>query len=266
IEEEQIPQRIKDIDDRKYEFGENESWLSNRTCFLCVRDGNHIAYERKPQANTNYLRSYLLGFGMAMLAMQRGMIALHCSAVAGPGGAILIAGESGAGKSTLTSAFLQKGYEFLADDMVFVETDDSQTAWVYPAFPYQKLCRDAALKLGYDLSELIYIDEDKDKFLVPWKGDFSVERKKIAGLFFLLMHNVDQVDSKPVQGFDKMLVCADNLFLRKLLGKERYAPRIGQKCLELAAAVPIELIARPCGQNTQDRLVEKALDAIEKWG
>ena len=98
-----IPQDIRERTDVKYEFGDDFSWLVNSTAWIIVENGKRITYELKEGGRVDYLRSYLLGWGMSMLALQRGILAIHCSAVADEAGAILICGESGAGKSTVTT-------------------------------------------------------------------------------------------------------------------------------------------------------------------
>ena len=121
-----------------------------------------IRYHIRKGGDPGAVRTYLLGFGIAMLSLQQGKLPIHCSALATPeGGAILIAGESGAGKSTLTAELLKRGYRFLADDMAVVDISGKEGVWVYPAFPYMKLCRDVVLRQGYPPEELLYIDEKK---------------------------------------------------------------------------------------------------------
>lgn len=57
-----------------------------------------------------------------------------------------------ASSSTLTNAFLQSGYQLMADDMALVETKtEAKQTEVYPAFPYQKLCRNVVEEKGYDV-------------------------------------------------------------------------------------------------------------------
>lgn len=250
---------------RKYEFGEKISWLSNKTCRLMVESGNQIIYSLKEGGNSEYLRNYILGWGMSMLALQRGILAIHCSAVTGERGAILICGESGAGKSTMTTAFLENGYRLMADDMAFVEVKPGEKALASPAFPYQKLCRDAALAKGYNLDELIYIDEDKDKFLVPYREEFQLDTVPVRGMLVLGVINGDEVLTREVIGLNRFHMVANNLFLRHLLGEQKYEPRTGQLCLNMAAAVPIEFIGRPAGYDTAREVMEKAFSTVEKW-
>jgi len=46
--------------------------------------------------------------------------------------------------------------------MAVVDISGKEGVWVYPAFPYMKLCRDVVLRQGYPPEELLYIDEKKD--------------------------------------------------------------------------------------------------------
>ena len=121
-------------------LGTEKGWLCNRTLAMSVERGQVIRYHIRKGGDPGAVRTYLLGFGIAMLSIQQGKLPIHCSALATPeGGAILIAGESGAGKSTLTAELLKRGYRFLADDMAVVDISGKEGVWVYPAFPYMKL-------------------------------------------------------------------------------------------------------------------------------
>lgn len=259
-----IPEEVrKQIENGKtYGMGANLSWLDNRVCTICVTDGKKIIYRLKPEEKESYLQSYLLGFGMSMLFLQRGDMAIHGSALHNGAEAILIAGESGSGKSTLTNSYLAKGWELMADDMVIAKFDKVAGTLLYPAFPYQKLCRNVALERGYDLSELLYINERKDKFLVPYQGSFELTAKPLKKFLMLGVHRGEEFFSQEVTGIDKLTVCVNNLFLRHLLGDRKYAPEIGQKCLELIASVDMYLLARPEGKDTTKLLRETAFGIV----
>lgn len=242
---------------KRYEFGREYSWLSNKTCQLQVYDGKRIAYALTGKGNPEWLQTYILGYGMSMLALQRDMLPIHCSVVADEKGAVLIAGESGAGKSTATTAFLKAGYTLMADDMAWADGEK-----VYPAFPYQKLCRDVVEREGYDLDELIYIDEQKDKFLARYRGEFATEARPMKGFILLHLTREEQVTIRELTGFDRMHVYVGNLFLRRLLTKEqKYAPHIGKIGLEMASKVPLLCIGRPEGKDTAEEVVQTAM----KW-
>lgn len=263
-------QRMEEASGKHFSIGINRSWLSNDTCQLVVEEGNKIIYTRKEGGVAAYLQTYILGWGMAMLAFQRGNAAVHCSAVANEKGAVLIAGESGAGKSTITTAFLRSGYRLLADDMAWVEvrmekTTKKSEAYAKPAFPFQKLCRNVAVSQGYELKELLHIDEDKDKFLAPYKGEFRTEAVPVRGIIMLAALKAKEVKTEEIIGFKKFQVCIGNLFLRKLLNKDIYEPHIGQMCLRMASVFPTYLIVRPDDRDTTEEVIAEAFDIVKLW-
>lgn len=245
---------------KRHEFGREYSWLSNTTCQMRVYNGNRITYALTGAGHPEWLQTYLLGYGMSMLALQRDMLPIHCSVVADERGAVMIAGESGAGKSTATTAFLKTGYELMADDMAW--TDGRM---VYPAFPYQKLCRDVVEREGYHPEELIYIDEQKDKFLARYRGRFSTEGRPVKGFILLYLTPEEKVTVRELTGLDRMHIFIGNLFLRKLMTREqKYAPYIGKIGLEMAAKVPLICIGRPVEGNTAEEVVQKAFDWVKQ--
>lgn len=245
-----------------YEFGDEFSWLFNRTCIFTVENGKKITYYLKPEGKVNYLQSYLLGFGISMLFLQRGEMAIHCSALHNGKEAILIAGESGSGKSTITNHYLEQGWQLMADDMAVVKYDKETGTVVYPAFPFQKLCRNVVVERGYSFDEVIYINEYKDKFLVPYRGEFSLTGKPLKKFLMLGVYRGEEVEVHDVQGIGKLQICLNNLFLRHLLDKQKYAPKIGQKCLELIANIEVSVILRPQDKDTTEAMKKAAFDII----
>ena len=180
--------------------------------------------------------------------------------------AVLIAGESGAGKSTVTTAFLEKGYHLMADDMAFVEVGKDKKAMAKPAFPYQKLCRNVASEKGHALDYLIYINEEKDKFLVPYEGEFFLGAVPIKAFVMLGVNDTEEVVAKEMTGFNRVPVYTNNLFLRHLLKRDKYNPAIAQKCVEMAAAVPTFYVARPKEGDTVSEVVKKVFEFVENGG
>ncbi len=241
----------------KYYIDDKRSWLVNSTTWLLVEDGRRVIYEPRANADLNYLRTYILGYAISMLYMQRGELAIHCGAVSRGGEAILIAGESGSGKSTVTDSLLEAGWKLMADDIAVVRINEAGQAMAAPGFPYRKLCRDVVVEKGYRPEDLIYINEDKDKFLVPYKGEFSLEEKPVKAMFLLAGDTAaDKLSTEELKGINKFYACVDNLFLKRLLKEKRYEAGLGKKCLEIAAKIPIYLIRRPLGVNTLKEITE----------
>lgn len=247
-----IPDHIlAEAEHSAYAFGSSESYLVNKTCYLYVENGRTITYRTKPGANENYLKTYILGYGIAMLFLQMDHLAIHCSAVSDAKGAILICGESGCGKSTVTTHLLERGYTLMADDMAVLAHNKEGKAMVMPAFPYQKLCRDVVEQQKLDQSKLLYINEEKDKFLVPYQGSFFTHPVLLRGIILLsLSGRENDVLCRPLTGIDTFHAYTENLFLRHLLAEKKYQVPVGPLCLSFANAVPIWNITRPVQKDT----------------
>ena len=251
ISEGSIPIEIlKESSLRYYDIGEMVSWFQNDMGIFYIKEGREIHYILKENVNIQYIRSYILGYAISMALLQRGIMTIHCSAVANNEGSILISGQSGAGKSTLTTSYLKHGYKFLADDIVAIRLNEENKVIAYPAFPYQKLCRDVVNNEELDLNNLIYIDEEKDKFLVPNKERFMKEPAEVKGMVILCPFDGMKLEIEEVKGINKLMAIRENLFLSPLRGSWIVKPLLIQTCLSIGSKVPIYVVRRPRKINT----------------
>lgn len=62
----------------------------------------------------------LLTIALIEVLKRRGLYSLHAACAASGGAGLLVAGPSGAGKSTLSIALARAGWDFVADDLVFL--------------------------------------------------------------------------------------------------------------------------------------------------
>lgn len=239
------------------------SYLSNTYCYLLIEQGNRLTYERKGDVSDLLLGAYILGWGMSILCHERGLLALHGSCIAGPEGAVLICGGSGTGKSTTTAELLSRGFSFMADDISVLSLEEDGTVSALPAFPYQKLCRDVVENLALPQEELIYVDEKKDKFLVPYKGIFKDAAVPVRAILLLAITGEDCVSLEELSGIPKFQACMNAWFLRPLLGNDLYAPENGVTGLSLASRVPVYRIARPKSRDSKAEVVQKILSALK---
>lgn len=241
---------------------EDKTLFSNYMLHMIIENGEKITYELLEGANLQYINSYFVGWGMAIVAFQKGQTAIHCSALANENGAILISGESGSGKSTLCNHLLEKNFSFMADDIAVADIIDGQ-AGVYPTFPFQKLCRNVVDARGLNYDDLIYIDEEKDKFLVPVKNTFHNCRTPINCLIFLTLSDSDKVICRELSGVEKFIVCNKAVFFNRLFKNRNMPPKAGALCLDLAETIRIFMIARPARMDTQAE-VNRLADEIIK--
>ena len=127
-----------------------------------VRHGREIVIEPLPGVDERVVRLYILGSAMGALLHQRGLLALHASAVVAAGGAIAFIGEQGAGKSTTAAALHARGRDMLADDITAVDVDHGRPM-VRPGFPQFKLWSESVASLGEDPERLPRLHPDFDK-------------------------------------------------------------------------------------------------------
>ena len=89
------------------------------------------------------IRTFVVTSGLGALAIQRGALVLHGTALEKGGEAIVLLGHPAAGKSTLAWCLLQDGWRLLSSELVVVSPD----GLVLPGMHQLKLWHDAAMAL-----------------------------------------------------------------------------------------------------------------------
>ena len=96
------------------------------------------------------IRTFAVTSGLGALAIQRGALVLHGTALERDGEAILLLGHPAAGKSTLAWCLLQEGWHLLSSELVAVGSD----GMVQPGIHQLKLWHDAAMALELNWAQL----------------------------------------------------------------------------------------------------------------
>lgn len=86
-----------------------------------IEGGTTIRYEAMRGKTPDDVRLFLFGSPWAAVALQRGLLPLHASAVSRTGAVHAFTGASRAGKSTLAAALAVRGLPFFTDDMLLLE-------------------------------------------------------------------------------------------------------------------------------------------------
>ena len=86
-----------------------------------VEAGRTIRYAVPPGTDPLDIRLFLMGTPWLALAVQRGLLPLHASAVRAGGDVHAFGGGDGAGKSTLVAALSNNGHAFFADDSLLLD-------------------------------------------------------------------------------------------------------------------------------------------------
>jgi hypothetical protein len=141
-----------------------------RVCGFRIVGGRRIEVCPAEGVSESSVRLPLLGAATALVLHQRGLFAMHSSAVEIGGRAALFIGEKGQGKSTLASALYGRGHGLLADDIAVITPGEDGAAStcgglvVRPGFPQFKLVPDSLkAALGMDEHDLPHVGPLVDK-------------------------------------------------------------------------------------------------------
>jgi len=230
-------------------------WLHTEMGHFIILNGNEIVLQPAPNVTEEQLASYVLGWCMAFLFEQRGISAIHSSALVWENQAFLLAGSSGVGKSTLALGLLEKGCEYLADDIAMVDIEKDML--IQPAFPQQKICRDVAEKMSAE--EIYYVDEKKDKFARINTEDFCDKPKRLSAIFLLNIYDEDEVKIERLKGLDKWNGVLRNLFLVDAYRAFGVPIEEKNRCLKIAGAVEMYMVWRPRNRDTLAEICNKVM-------
>ena len=149
-----------------------------------IREGKEIVIDPIPRVNERDLHPALLGACMAVALHQKGYLILHASAVKLKDRAIAFIGNKGWGKSTIASAFIDRGYEFITDDVLAVDLSRDRPL-VYPSFPQLKLCPDTILAMGQNPETLPRIMSKINKRQYKSSQNFDPNPVTLQSIFLL---------------------------------------------------------------------------------
>lgn len=221
----------------------------------------HVTKQRicvKPEEGADLMevKTFLLGSALGYCMNLRNMVVIHGGAVCKNGKGLIVTGESGAGKSTLSCALRKYGYDFIADDVCAISVSEAENPHINLAYPQQKLCRDAALRQGYDLSELIYINEERDKFAIRLKDRFMPDGEDFYVLYEIVLSDEQELSVREINGHEKLFALIRNIY-RGESSFEMWGvpPHYMKACATIASKIRIYQISRPKEGNALDEMI-----------
>lgn len=239
-------------------------------CFRVPAVGDYLVEEKcitiEPfiEPTSQPIKTFLLGSAFGYCMVLRKKVVMHGGAVEHNGKGIIVTGESGAGKSTVTNALRERGYLFIADDVCAL-AEDGEKMHISMAYPQQKLCRDAAMKMGYDLSELIYINEHRDKFAVRLKDGILPEGADFSLLFELRLSEDGKLSCQKVEGHEKLFTIIRNIYRgESAFDMWGMPPEYMKRCLKIVSTIEVYQISRPADINTLDEILQIIAEKIDE--
>ncbi len=210
-----------------------------------VTGGRRIVIEREQGATDNEVRLFLLGYAFAPLLHQRGLLPLHCSAIAVGGDCVAFAGPSGTGKSTIAGAFLKRGYRILTDDICVTAFDSDGMCLAYPGYPQLKLWMDTVNELGEDRQSLTRISPGIDKFRRAIREEFYGKPLPLRRLYILGVSDTRRIDLAPLTGARKIAAIVGSTYhLGFLEGLGKQSEHFRQ-CNDVARSLDVIKVSRP---------------------
>lgn len=239
-------------------FIKNVGWYT-------VTNGSGILIESMNSAILDNIKCYLLGSAFGFLMIQRKKLAVHGSCVACQGKGVILTGESGAGKSTIATSLCLQGNTFVSDDVSALERLNNKVL-VQMAYPQRKLCKDAAVLLGYTMDQMIPLDGPRDKYAVRLtKTSEYIETVELYNIIELCVsNNTEKVTATELNGYEKLTVFIHNIFRYELLVDIGLPADFMKKCLDVVKEIPMYRITRPYGQNTEEEIVDCIYELISE--
>lgn len=208
------------------------------------------------------LNLFLLGSAIGILLMRRKNLVLHGNSIRLGQYALVCVGDSGAGKSTLAAAFLARGFDVLADDVVPID----ESCKTVPGIPRIKLWKDAAATLNIDVSSCPRILPGVDKFSVPIKK-MSSDRIPVRWIYSIALGETDQVLFKQVIGAECLQALYRNTYRSAFLSTPELLASHLRICSSLSSAARISTLTRPILGTDLPTLVDRILtDAVNDTG
>jgi hypothetical protein len=217
-----------------------------------VSDGREIVVE--PFGDDDAARLFLLDTAVAPLLHQRGVLALHASAVATAQGAVLFAGVAGTGKSTLAAALDRRGSALLADTAAVIRFDGQGQPWILPGYPQIDLWQDTLDRL--DIANRQALRPGIAKYAVP-PSRFQASPLALKRIYVLgtLAGNEAVID--PLPGMRGILALTPLVYRLRLAVAMGVAGRLERMLADVVRRVPVAGLVRPEEGFRLDRLVER---------
>ena len=220
-----------------------------------IQKGQKVTIELLDDTSIQMAKQYLLGSCLGMIMLQRNMIAIHGSCIVFDGSGIIFTGDRGAGKSTITSALRLKGYPFVTDDVSSVDVGTPHM--IHPGFPQQKLCRDAAVALGYELDQYKTLMSDTQiKYLIPAHESFLSQQIPLRAIVELQVSDeVQGIEVLELSGQERLMAIYRNIYRIEMKQSAGVNPEYFKKCVTLAKDIPVYRIKREKGMMSIEQQI-----------
>lgn len=229
-----------------------------------VRDGRDVTIEPVSTAAAEDIRVFVLSSVMGAVAHQRGLLAMHASAVDVDGRCVLFAGDSGSGKSTLTAAFHDRGHGVITDDLALVGIDGRGDPVVQPGSRHVKLWADSLQYVGRSLGARQKVRVGMRKYSAMVTSPAPTVPARLALMFVLNTRPVDAIRLRPLAGRAKVAALLRETYRRRMLAALGGHTAHFSQCTELGRRLQVVEVDRPTRLDAIDQLADVLEDRIRE--
>ncbi|WP_064091678.1 phosphoenolpyruvate carboxykinase (ATP) [Rossellomorea aquimaris] len=228
-----------------------------------IQEGKRIIVSPYENASEDIIRLYILGTCMGAILMQRKILPLHGSAVEIDGKAYAIVGDSGAGKSTLASAFLNKGFKLLSDDVIPVILTENHQPIVIPAYPQQKLWLESLNEFGMNSENYRPIIDRETKFAIPVSAQFSSVSMPLAGIFELIKSDDEEISIRSIQKLESLHTVFNHTYRNFILKGSGLMEWHFRMTAQMINKIRVYQVCRPQSKFTANSLTDLLLTTLK---
>ena len=182
-----------------------------------VQNGSRITIQAENKARPEDLRLVLLGSSIGALLHQRGMLAIHGSAITDGRQTTIFSGPSGVGKSALAAGLLELGYAVIADDISVIFQRGEKGFRVAHGIPHLKLWKDVLDHLSQG-DKLAKVRPQLDKYRkpIPLAGE---EIPHLSKVVLLSPSNKKEYALSEILGREKFHLLRSNTYRMQFIDK-----------------------------------------------
>lgn len=180
---------------------------------------------------------------------QQDKVVLHGSGIVIQNRVFVISGNSGAGKSALSTALINSGLQYIADDAVAVECLGEIKA--HSGYPQRKLCLDTMRYFHIQTEDCEIIPDVEDiKYSMKHPDQYYKESLPLGGLIVIMPEEGKAVELTKITGNEKMRLIIDNLYKKNIYNLLGFNKHIFDQCMKIAKLINVYVLTRPVNQMT----------------
>ena len=221
-----------------------------------ICDGRKIIIEKAKNAQEDRIRAFLLGSVFGALLHQLGILTFHASSIKSERGCAVFSGPSGFGKSVIAAAFVNRGYQFLSDDVCSISMMNRQHPMVLPGYPQLKLWPDAVKTFGRDPESLERVWSDLEKHRISIRESFCHDPLPLSRLYVLEISDRQDFELRSLEGIEKFTALINCTYRREFLAGLGMKETHFSHCSSFAKHIPVYRLTRPKKPWLLDEVVD----------